>query len=316
MTEDPRRPVPLTGEAEIEERLSRLDPRDCGFVVHEVTDQALARSVLLRLPVRARLIAAAAAGPVLWSAIRGSFGYDPPAWRVAEYFQDPFPPEEPIPGIPPYLLESVREIAQGAPGDPVVHGLFPSRVTKLARLALARQRAYPAEVVLRAAERAYGRDRGHADRSYHAHDAFACALVHPLADTADLVERHVGRIGGHRGWRSRRKTNRLLAWARRHGHLPDPSACPCGHDRLAVPGTVRRALALAEHWSTAQPLLEVVERDPGRWLGLVRCTRCGRFWAEDCISSGHAELFFGYPIKVDEPADWFARAVPLDLRPW
>lgn len=306
----------LSTEAEVEEHLSRLRPRDGDVREYEVAEEALARPALRRMPARQLLVCAAAAGPVLRSAIRSSLGYDPSAWAVVEYVRGPFPPEEPIPAIGVRLLAAVRDIALGEPGEPVAHGLFPGRATKLARLALARWGEYPASVVRRAAENAYGPDRGHLDRSYHAHDAFAGALVHPDVDATDLAERYSRHRRVERGRRSRRKTRHLLAWARRHGYLVDPSACPCGHDRLDVPRNQPAGVALARHWDTVRPLLETVEQDPGRWLGVFRCTRCGRFWAEDSISSGHAVLFFGYPIETDDPTGWLARAEPLDLPPY
>jgi hypothetical protein len=217
-----RTPVLLTTRCKIKKRLSRLDPRDCDFHVYEVADEARAGPVLRRLSAERRLVAAAAAGPVLSSAIRISFGDDREAWAVSRYFRDCFPPEGSIPHIPLDLLPAVRGIAQGGPGDTVPYGLFPSRPTKLARLALARQGEYPADVVLHAARHAYDQNR-----SYQAHDAFACALVHPDVDATELAERYarqlLDRDGGRR---SRRKTNHLLAWARRHGHLPDPPVRP------------------------------------------------------------------------------------------
>ncbi|MFD0579378.1 hypothetical protein [Dactylosporangium darangshiense] len=105
--------------------------------------------------------------------------------------------------MPAELLPAVREIALGEPGDPVRHGLFPSYPTKLARLALAAQGEYDAAVVLAAAERAY-----EPGRPYHAHDALACALVHPgigAGERAGLVERYAGHGRNRRGWRSRKR---------------------------------------------------------------------------------------------------------------
>jgi hypothetical protein len=300
----------LSTEAEIEAGLSRLGVRDCDYVTVEVADAALVGPVLARLTASQRLLAAMAAGPVLHSAIRASSGYRPQEWAFEDFLRGGFPPDQPVPAIPSQLFAPVQTIALGGPGDPVVPGLFPGSGTKLARLALAGDRGYQAETVLHAAEHAY--DPG---RPYHAHDAFACALAHPDIDATDLADRYRRHGNNDRGWRSRRKTHALLAWARRHSYLPDPSTCPCGHDRFATPQTIRHGLALARNWNTIQPLLAVIERDPLRWLGLFRCTRCSRFWAEDSMTSGHASLFFGYPITTDHPADWITRAEPLNLHP-
>ena len=35
---------------------------------------------------------------------------------------------------------------------------------------------------------------------------------------------------------------------------------------------------------------------------VLRCTTCGRYWAEDNLDSGHATLLFAYPIETDHPA--------------
>ncbi|MDC3957566.1 hypothetical protein KEG38_27155 [Polyangium jinanense] len=57
---------------------------------------------------------------------------------------------------------------------------------------------------------------------YDAHDAFACALVHPgLAPTvrAELVEATIGAEAPGRGWRSRRKSFAIFRWAAKHGYV-------------------------------------------------------------------------------------------------
>ncbi|WP_214109202.1 hypothetical protein [Acrocarpospora catenulata] len=93
--------------------------------------------------------------------------------------------------------------------------------------------------------------------------------------------------------------------------MTDP--CPCGHDAWAVPADQREALALAGHQNAIGHLLAVVARDNARWLGVLRCTRCGRLWAEDSMSSGHADMFFIYPITATDPDAWLAAARSLNL---
>lgn len=68
---------------------------------------------------------------------------------------------------------------------------------------------------------------------------------------------------------------------------------------------------LARHLLVIAPLLDLVERDDSRWLGILRCTSCGRFWAEDSMTSGHADLFFVYPVDTDDPRAWLAQARPV-----
>lgn len=91
--------------------------------------------------------------------------------------------------------------------------------------------------------------------------------------------------------------------------------CPCGHDDWTAPETKRQALDLARHHAAIEHLLAVVARDPARRLGVLRCTRCGRLWAEDSMTSGHADMFFVYPIDATDPHEWLARARSLDLWP-
>jgi hypothetical protein len=203
--------VVLSEPGAVEARLGALRPRDCDFVELEVPDVRVAEPALRRLGTVQKLLAAAGAGPVLLGAIQAS---DPAAGAVAKYLREAFPPDGPIPAVPAELLPAVREIALGEPGDPVRHGLFPSYPTKLARLALAARGEYDAAVVLAAAERAY-----EPGRPYHGHDALACALVHPgigAGERAGLEERYAGHGRNQRGWRSRRKTHRVLIWSHRY----------------------------------------------------------------------------------------------------
>jgi hypothetical protein len=90
--------------------------------------------------------------------------------------------------------------------------------------------------------------------------------------------------------------------------------CPCGHDEHSRPTSVREALALVSHLNSISSLLEVEASDPARWLRVYRCRRCGQRWAEDSISSGHADLFYAYPIDASDPHAWLARASPLQPR--
>jgi hypothetical protein len=225
----------------------------------------------------------------------------PPDRALAEYLGGPFPPGTAVPAIPGHLLATVRALSPGRPGDPVRFGYFPSPETKLACLALAR--AYPAAAVLHAAERAYEGNRGGAPRAYHAHEALACALAHPEIDATHLAERYAAHGRTDRGHRSRHKTHQVLEWARRSGYGPREAPCPCGHERFSAPTTRQQALDLAGHWTQVRHLLGVLRRDPEHWLALLRCTHCGRLWAEDNMSSGHATLLFGYPLPADADAD-------------
>ena len=84
----------------------------------------------------------------------------------------------------------------------------------------------------------------------------------------------------------------------------------CRWEDVAVPATRARALRLVNH---ADGLLEDVEVDPERYLTLQRCRTCRHHWVLDCISSGHAELFFVYPLRAEDPVAAFARVQPLGV---
>ncbi|WP_436532038.1 HEAT repeat domain-containing protein [Actinoplanes sp. HUAS TT8] len=203
-----------------------------------------------------------------------------------------FPPESPVPPVPAEDLPAVRLAARGEPGDPVRPGLFPRPAVKLARLALAQAGDYPADSVRKAAETAY--DRG---RPYRAHDALACALVHPEVDATDLALSYGRQRQGERGWRSRRKTHQVLAWARRYGYLPLESGCVCAHGWFTTSPSRDVAAAMSAHWDAIRPRCTLIETDTDHWRRLWRCDRCGEHWVEESVSSGHAELYYAYPAQ-------------------
>ena len=62
------------------------------------------------------------------------------------------------------------------------------------------------------------------------------------------------------------------------------------------------------------PLLDPVVSVPARWLAVYRCSQCERLWAQDTVSSGQADLTYGYPIATTDPAGWLAAARPRNLR--
>jgi hypothetical protein len=61
------------------------------------------------------------------------------------------------------------------------------------------------------------------------------------------------------------------------------------------------ALALAKHWTRIESTLDVVATDDTRRLRVLRCPACQGRWTEDSISSGHAELVYGYPVHTGDP---------------
>lgn len=138
-----------------------------------------------------------------------------------------FPPHSLWPILTPADLQWLKREACGAPGSLVWPGLFPHLHQKLARLLLASAGHYDPRIVLSAARDAYAPDRGaflpqkpRETRRCHAHDAFACALVHP---GISIDERHALALEtiapSSRGQRSRRKTWAILRFAFSNGFL-------------------------------------------------------------------------------------------------
>ena len=87
--------------------------------------------------------------------------------------------------------------------------------------------------------------------------------------------------------------------------------CNCEHDTHRAPASQAEALDLARHCTAIAGHLETVAKADDKWMSVMRCNRCGALWAEDSISSGHATLFFIYPIMKRDPVAWLAAAVPL-----
>jgi hypothetical protein len=121
-------------------------------------------------------------------------------------------------------LSALRQAAQGEPGQAVWPGLFPRSPAKLARLLLAARGELPAALLTQAATQYGGDDkRGPREaRRYDAHDALACALVHPAiaADSrAALVAAILPPVHARRGGRSRKKSWAIVRWAEASGYL-------------------------------------------------------------------------------------------------
>jgi hypothetical protein len=86
--------------------------------------------------------------------------------------------------------------------------------------------------------------------------------------------------------------------------------CACGHSQARVPETRDDGFEAARLTREREPRLEVVERANEKWMSVLRCRECGRYWAEDSISSGQMDLFFFYPIETAAPHAWLAAAEP------
>jgi hypothetical protein len=142
-----------------------------------------------------------------------------------------FPPAGSLPVVTLAELSALQALAAGVPGQPVWPGLFPRAPVKLARLLLASTGAFDEAALGRVAQSGYGGDRrtkARSERCYDAHDAFACALVHPAIDAAARAALAAAVLSAQptrRGWRSRRKSWAIARWAVRFGYL-DPARLP------------------------------------------------------------------------------------------
>jgi len=63
-------------------------------------------------------------------------------------------------------------------------------------------------------------------------------------------------------------------------------------------------------WGRDKVLRDAVEiaRSEKKWVFLIRCGECGRVWAESCWSSGHADIYYIFPVPAGEdPLDWLEK---------
>ena len=91
------------------------------------------------------------------------------------------------------------------------------------------------------------------------------------------------------------------------------ATCSCRHATTRVPESRPQALELAHHQTALGDQLELLAADGAKWMSVHRCRRCGAYWGEDSMSSGHAELGFIFPIETGDPHAWLAGAESLRL---
>jgi len=158
------------------------------------------------------LLGASVAGPDLRDALVARLGGSPEVGALCTFLGGAWLPEGAVPEVGEPLSGWLGEIALGLPGEPVVHGKTPSRVTKLARLVLARSGMYPRRRLLEQARAAY-------DGPYNAHDAVAALFVaYP-----DEALRVAGALVASRQKSSsiRKQTAEVVRWAARAGYVAD-----------------------------------------------------------------------------------------------
>lgn len=71
-------------------------------------------------------------------------------------------------------------------------------------------------------------------------------------------------------------------------------------EQLVALGAPPAVPYLAAHWSATRPFRTLIGTDEAHWRRTWRCDRCGESWTEECVTSGHAELYYGYP--ASEPS--------------
>jgi hypothetical protein len=87
--------------------------------------------------------------------------------------------------------------------------------------------------------------------------------------------------------------------------------CACGYTTTPLPPSRDAAIASTGAHPQHRDLLELLEADGSKWMSVLRCRQCGRYWAEAHVSSGHAEISYHYPIETDDPHAWLAAAENL-----
>jgi len=193
-------------------KLPSLRPRDCDYIALDVTSSRGLFLYLAQISPVTCLLGAGVSGPELREALVARLGGDPVTLACCTFLAGSWLPEGPVPEVGEPLTGWLSEIALGLPGDPVAYGKTPSRVTKLARLVLARAGAYPRKRLLEAAQRAY-------EGPYNAHDAVAALFVaYP-----DSALRVAGELVSSRAKSSsiRKQTADVVRWAVRAGYAPD-----------------------------------------------------------------------------------------------
>jgi hypothetical protein len=70
-------------------------------------------------------------------------------------------------------------------------------------------------------------------------------------------------------------------------------------------------MPLAHHETAIASLLDLLAKDSSKWMSVMRCRLCGSLWAEDFLTSGHADISFVYPVEADDAERWLADARPL-----
>lgn len=216
---------------------------------------------------------------------------------LANFLQhSPFPPRGALPVVTDSDLAGLHAVARGAPGDLVWPGLFPRPPAKLARLLLAARGHFDPASLTRLAQTQYGGDRPRQARSvrrYDAHDALACALVHPgvpAVARAALVSTLLYSPDRRRGWRSRQKSWVIVRWAVQVGYV-DRSLLPAVLDSGLVlppptpptvrpfPEQVRGHSGALECYAAAWPRFGshlARERASDAWIDYVGIAELGR----------------------------------------
>jgi hypothetical protein len=87
-------------------------------------------------------------------------------------------------------------------------------------------------------------------------------------------------------------------------------SCSCEHDRWTPP-TTRAIEPWMRHETDIRDQLELIKVDGSKWMSVYRCRECGRYWCQDSMMSGHADLSYVYPIHTDDPVGWLDAAQNL-----
>lgn len=85
----------------------------------------------------------------------------------------------------------------------------------------------------------------------------------------------------------------------------ETAACVCEKALQHAFTSVRESL-LGQEEIDVHNSCDLVATHEVEFMHLYRCRTCGRFWVEGCYTSGHATVYYLYPVpQTDDPLRWF-----------
>ena len=274
----------VLGVGELLRGLEELRPRDADYWTVEVGEPGAAWAVVRELSLDRLILAGVAAGPGLLALVRAALGHDPGAQEFLTYLRVGF-----------LRWGTCRRCRGGCSGwcggwRSVGRGAGRARAVSGHRHETCPARACPAGVV--PGRRGAGAARGAYDGPCHAHEAVACALVHPEVGAEAL------------GWGEGAGGVAVAAEGGAGRGVGAAVRLPGGAARLRLPARAAgRAGRTVGGGAAGRELGPDPVRCWTRWSVTRRggwpCTAAHSANAsghQDTVSSGQADLTYGYPI--------------------